>query len=77
MYSDFDKTIKEEIIVLSHLQNIKYDFFKEFISSWRKINEKKQKQKNKTEKEIEIEVNKEILDEKEKLSKKVWKNIIK
>ena len=53
MHSDFDKTIKEEIIILSHLQNIKYDFLKEFISSWRKINEKKQKQKNKTEKEIE------------------------
>ena len=70
MYSDFDKTIKEEIIVLSHLKNIKESYYGEFISSWTKIREKKEKQKNKTEKEIEKEVEKEIYDEKEKLSKK-------
>ena len=70
MYSDFDKTIKEEIIVLSHLKDIKGSYYSEFISSWTKIREKKEKQKNKTEKEIEKEVEKEIYDEKEKLSKK-------
>ena len=70
MYSDFDKTIKEEIIVLSHLKDIKGSYYSEFISSWTKIREKKEKQKNKTEQEIEKEVEKEIYDEKEKRSKK-------
>ena len=69
MYSDFDKTIKEEIIVLSYLQNIKGGHFDEFISSWDRKWEKKEKQKDKTEKEIEEEVEKEIYDEAEKLSK--------
>ena len=67
MYSDFDKAIKEEIIVLSYLQNIKDGY--EFISSWDKKWEKKEKQKDKTEKQIEEEVEKEIYDEAEKLSK--------
>ena len=67
MYSDFDKAIKEEIIVLSYLQNIKDGY--EFISSWDKKWEKEEKQKDKTEKQIEEEVEKEIYDEAEKLSK--------
>ena len=68
MYSDFDKTIKEELIVLSHLKNVEKNYYNEFISSWEKTREK-EKQKNKTKKEIEKEVEKEIYEEMEKLSK--------
>ena len=77
MYSDFDQTIKEDVIVLSHLKNGYEDHFNEFISSWAKIREKKDKQKNKAEEEIKKEVEKEIYDEKEKLSKESFEKYYK
>ena len=68
-YKDFDKNIKNEIIVLSHfpLKN-KNSYFSsyEYISSWKKIREKEKTEKGKTKEEIEQEVEKEILQEKEK-----------
>lgn len=77
MLKDFDKNIKEEIIVLSHLKNkdsIKdnpFGFLRryEFISIQKKKKEKGEKEKNKTKEEIEKEVEKEIKEEKEKISK--------
>ena len=82
MYTDLDKNIKEEVIVLSHLQNKdsqkekSSDFFydncnyRKFISSWLKEDKIKEKEKNKTKEEIKKEVEKEIKEEKEEISKK-------
>jgi hypothetical protein len=68
-----DKKIKEnEIIVLTHLKNIKYVSSDQFISFQKRIN-KKRKEKNKAEEEIEKEVEKEILEEVEKIKDKSLK----
>ncbi len=89
MYTDLDKNIKEEVIVLSHLQNKdsqkekSSDFFydncnyRKFISSWLKEDKIKEKEKNKTKEEIKKEVEKEIKEEKEEISKKSKENFIK
>ena len=73
-YTDFDKKIDNEIIVLSHFSS--KDHFssnKEFFSSWTRYREKKEKEKNKSDKEIEEEVEKEIFEEKEKLKEQSLK----
>ena len=67
-YTDFDKTIDNEIIVLSHISSKGYfSSYNEFFSSWTRYREKKEKEKNKSDKEIKEEVEKEIFEEKEKL----------
>ena len=68
MYRGFYDLIKEEVIVLCHLKTIYEGYegpFRNIFHSDEEFWEKKRKYKNKTEEEIE----KELYDEKEKLSK--------
>ena len=65
MYRGFDYTVKEDVIVLCHLKTIYESPFRNLFHSYEESWEKNHKYKNKTEEEIE----KELYDEKEKLSK--------
>ena len=72
-YDEEDKKIKEnEIIVLTHLKNIEYSNYNEFLSTWKRYNLKKI-EKNKPKEEIKKEVEKEILEEVEKIKAKSLK----
>jgi len=66
MYKDFDKSVKQESIVLSNLNNLD-EYIGDYFDIWKMRYEKEKKRPKKSEEEIEAEIKEEIKKNKEKL----------